>query len=154
MRVDFDQYWTNLMSGFFKNISRSIKKSSRNENSKISKIEKFQKVKIWFLKIFGFLRFWKFSVFPDFFGSIENIFEKVGLEKSGHQYRSKISLRIEREHSQALKTTLKHSSGYDMKEKRQSQQNSGRSLRQISPSRLASVTIPESATIAPKVRKT
>ena len=30
-------------------------------------------------------------------------------KKSGHQYRSKISLRIEWEHSQPLKTTLKHS---------------------------------------------
>jgi len=43
------------------------------------------------------------------FGSIEKIcFEKVE-NIFGHQYRSEISLRIEWEYSQPLKTTLKHS---------------------------------------------
>ena len=38
--------------------------------------------------------------------SIKNFFFE---KKSGHQYRFKISLRIEWDHSQPLKITLKHS---------------------------------------------
>ena len=43
----------------------------------------------------------------------KNKLKKIGNyffeKKSGHQYRFKISLRIEWEHSQPLKITLKHS---------------------------------------------
>ena len=62
------------------------------------------------------LRYWC----PDFSKKIDRS-KKVGktwktknrkLKKSGHQYRSKISLRIEWEHSQPLKITLKYSSGH------------------------------------------
>ena len=42
----------------------------------------------------------------DFFKKLRNFFE--------HQYRSKISLRIEWEHSQPLKFTLKHSNLHPM----------------------------------------
>ena len=60
-----------------------------------------------FLYIFVFFEIF---VFFRLFWLIEKIFFEEVEKKSGHQYRSKISLRIEWEHSQRLKTTLKYSS--------------------------------------------
>ena len=54
---------------------------------------------------------------PKFEKSIKKNPEKIQdcfLKKSGHQYRFKISLRIEWEHSQPLKFTLKHSNLHPM----------------------------------------
>ena len=52
-------------------------------------------------RITGILRIcWVGSIENIFFGKVGNFFE--------HQERSRISLRIEWEHSQPLKTTLKH----------------------------------------------
>ena len=80
-------------------------------------IENFQRknsVDFWDFEKFRFCQiFFNFcrelSIFQKLFCSFEKKYflEKVG-KKSGHQYGSKISMRIEWEHSQLLKTALKH----------------------------------------------
>ena len=84
--------------------------------SKFQKIENFQRknsdFEILKFSIFEILKIFDFSDFFQLFffdRSKKYFFEEVE-KKSGHQYRSKISLRIEWEHSQPLKTTLKYSS--------------------------------------------
>ena len=101
-----------FMSGFFsplqKHIFRSIQKRLKIGNFQKSK--NFKENHDFFLENFRFLKIlFFFSVFRLFSKKMidRSIFWKV--EKSGHQYRSKISLRIEWEHSQPLKPTLKHS---------------------------------------------
>jgi len=91
----------------------SIDKKNHRKKMNIFKFTRFWN--------FRFLRFWNFD-FSDFFNFCRELsifqkivcsfekkyfLEKVG-KKSGHQYRSKISMRIEWEHSQLLKTALKH----------------------------------------------
>ena len=118
-----------LMSGFLfnfflidrKNIFDRPKKkfSKKSEKWKISKNSKMfneksqiSKIDFWDLRFFieHFRVFRNFSFFrffgEFFFWPIENIFsidQKKVEQKSGHQYRSKIALRIEWEHSQPLK---------------------------------------------------
>ena len=81
-----------------KNIFRSIKKKFENfrKSWKFSKSLKFSKSR-------------DFHLFSTFFCRSKKYFLKKLRKKSGHQYWSKISLRIEWEHSQRLKTTLEYS---------------------------------------------
>ena len=94
------------MSAFFFNFDkkyffdRSKKKFGNFRKSwKFSKSRKFSMKKV---KIF----FEKFQLFSYFFGRSQIFFWRSWEKKSEYQYRSKMSLRIEWEHSQPLKITL------------------------------------------------
>ena len=93
-----------IFFNFFKKIFFSI------DQKKIGKSWKFsKKSKIFKEKKSRFSTFWKFEnfwLFSTFFWSIEKIFFWRSWKKSGHQYRSKISLRIEWEYSQPLKINV------------------------------------------------
>ena len=103
------RYWC---PDFFSTSSTTKKSINQKKSSKkikffkFSKNQKFSKKKLRFW-IFRFLRFFDFSICSNFFWSIEKIFFEEVEKKSEHQYRSKISLRIEWEHSQPLEMVPK-----------------------------------------------
>ena len=122
--IDVQIFFQLLQKIFFRSIQKkkfenfrkkwkfSIFRFFPRDFQKKSKFSK--KIATFFLWRFSiFWKFWKFSLFRKFsiffcWSIGKNIFWK-SWKKSGHQYRSKISLRIEWEHSQRLKTTPKYS---------------------------------------------
>ena len=116
------RYWCpDFCSTFFWSIEKIFSIGQKKNRQKIWKMKNFEKLENVQWKISNlknrFLRFeifhWTFSSFSKFFifqifwrfffWPIENIFsidQKKVEQKSGHQYRSKIALRIEWEHSQ------------------------------------------------------
>ena len=126
LRFCFDIYVRFFSQLFFKNIFWSIEKNNFWKKRKLIWSEKKSAEKnvrpknifwsnfflawIYSCEIFGFFSFHfsKFFIFWKYYFP-----EKIN-KKSESQGRSKISLRIEWEHSQPLKATLKHRSGCNM----------------------------------------
>ena len=109
------RYWCpDFFSTSSKIFFRSIKKKSSKKKwnfSNFQKIENFQRKNLWFfenlkISIFEISKNFYFQIFSTFcFRSIEKIFFEEVEKKSGHQCRMEISLRIEWDHSQPLKTS-------------------------------------------------